>query len=186
MLNKLREFPGEHINCDFVGYSEEELDRHRRRDHRSHFRYWCNKCHFVSVTSDQLCQHSAIQHSTAYLPPAADAGQMCLVCHQNFPTWTLYFAHIRSHPQNKYACDECPFVFSSPQHLNGHCQSAHDTRHFACPHCTEDFASNDFLFAHMRAQSIQCYFCFESVLTEEDLEKHMRQYHKEDIISNDA
>ena len=62
-------------------------------------------------------------------------------------------------------------MFSSPQVLNRHCVSAHDTRHFGCSYCTDDFSSNDLLFAHMREHQIQCYLCYESVLTEEEHEK---------------
>ena len=107
--------------------------------------------------------------------------QLCFLCHQKFSTWALYFAHIRTHPQNKHACDECPFVFSSPQILNSHCKSAHDTRHFVCPYCTEDFINNDLLFSHVIKHQIQCYICYEFVLTEVELEQHMKQKHKKEL-----
>ena len=115
--HKLKEFHCDMSDCDYFCYSAEELNKHRRRDHRSYFKFRCSKCHFVSVTSAELWQHSAEIHSSFYLPPQENVDQC----------WSLYFDHIRTHPQNKFACDECPFVFSSPQVLNTHCVSAHDT-----------------------------------------------------------
>ena len=141
------------------------------------------KCHFVSVTSAELGQHSADVHSSFYLPPQENVEQLCFLCHQKFSTWSLYFAHIRTHPQNKHACDECPFVFSSPQVLNSHCISAHDTRHFACSYCTEDFNSNDLLFSHVTKHQTQCYICYEFVLTEDDLDVHIRKKHKKEMLT---
>ena len=181
--HKLKEFHCDIDDCDYFFNTLEELDHHRHRNHHSTFRFRCAKCHFVSVTSAELGQHSADVHSSFYLPPQEKVEQLCFLCHQKFSTWSLYFAHIRTHPQNKHACDECPFVFSSPQVLNSHCISAHDTRHFACPYCTEDFDNNDLLFSHITKHQIQCYICYEFVLTEYELDQYMRKKHKKEILT---
>ena len=181
MKHKLKEFHCDIADCDYFSNSQEQLDHHRRRNHRATFKFRCSKCHFVSVTSAELGQHSTTDHSTVYLPPRDNLEQLCFLCHQKFSTWALYFAHIRTHPQNKYACDECPFVFSSPRMLNSHCILAHDTRHFACLYCTEDFPNNDLLFHHTIKHQIKCSICYEFVLTEEDLHQHMLQKHKKEL-----
>ena len=181
MKHKLKEFHCDIADCDYFSNSQEQLDHHRRRNHRATFKFRCSKCHFVSVTSEELGQHSATVHSTVYLPPRENLEQLCFLCHQKFSTWALYFAHIRTHPQNKHACDECPFVFSSPRMLNSHCVLAHDTRHFACLYCTEDFPNNDLLFYHTIKHQIQCSICYEYVLTEDDLNQHMLKKHKKEL-----
>ena len=74
-------------------------------------------------------------------------------------------------------------MFSSPQVLNSHCISAHDTRHFAYPYCTEDFNNNDLLFSHVTKHQIQCNICYEFVLTEDELDQHMRKNHKKEMLT---
>ena len=64
------------MDCDYFCYSAEELDNLRCRDHRSHFRFRCSKCHFVSVTSAELGLHSARVHSSFYLPPQQNVEQL--------------------------------------------------------------------------------------------------------------
>ena len=41
--------------------------------------------------------------------------------------------------------------------------------------------TNDLLFSHVIKHQIQCYICYEFVLTEEDLEQHMVKRHKKEL-----
>ena len=83
MKHKLKEFHCDIADCDYFSNSQEQLDHQRRRNHRATFKFRCSKCHFVSVTSAELGQHSATDHSTVYLPPQENLEQLCFLCHQS-------------------------------------------------------------------------------------------------------
>ena len=166
--------------CKYFSYLEEDLHRHRRSQHRSDFVYRCRKCPFVSSEVQGLAHHNGLVHGSAYMPEKPGSLKRCTLCSQTFKTWPKFFGHLHSHPQNKYDCDECGFTFSTVSHLNGHCQSAHDTRHFACDLCMKSFDDNFMLTRHLVAHRIKCNLCERFFLNEEKFYRHMRIDHPMD------
>ena len=161
-----------HINCSFSAfkffcYLEDDLHKHRRHSHREAYCFRCNRCPFVGDTSEKLGMHHACVHLGGYIPMGENVILLCYLCTYISHSWADFFAHIHKHPTNKFACNECQWVFHSPQLLNKHCISAHDTRHFGCGYCMSDFINNNDLCAHVREHQIECIICHQCFLFED-------------------
>ena len=116
-------------NCNFFCYIVIDLQKHRRWDHPGVYKFKCNRCPYVTDTSDKIGIHNTLVHLGGYLSMGDSVYLTCSLCTTICFSWAEFFAHIRKHPTNKYPCNECQWVFNSPTLLNKHCVSTHDTRH---------------------------------------------------------
>ena len=171
-------------NCNFFGYIEEDLHKHLRARHPLVYKYRCNRCPFVTDDTNKLGMH----HTHIHLGGFNDIGEgmflTCDLCTTLSYSWHTLFAHIRKHKTDKYPCNECQWVFNSPQ-LNKHCVSTHDTRHFGCGYCMKDFKNNTEVCAHLREHQIECILCTEMFLTEDDYNLHMSEEHPDNPLTID-
>ena len=170
-------------NCDFYGYIEEDLHKHLRWKHPLIYKYRCNRCAFVTDTTEQLGMHYKHIHLRGYIPLGNSMYLACDFCATTCFSWSSFFAHIRKHKTNKYPCNECKWIFCSPNHLNRHCVTTHDTRHYGCCYCLMDFNSNTELCAHVREHQIECIMCTGMFLTEDDINQHMTEEHPDNLMT---
>ena len=164
-------------DCEYFGYTEEDVHRHQRARHWHDYVYRCNKCKFVSDNVDDLGMHHARVHLGPFVPIGKSVIIPCNLCHFNAKGWLNFFYHIRTHSQNKYPCSECQWTFSSAHGLNKHSVYTHDTRHFGCGFCILDFPNNDELCVHAPTHQITCYLCWELFMSDEAFNKHMERKH---------
>ena len=172
-------------NCDFFGYIEEDLHKHLRWRHPLVYKYRCNRCAFVTDESNKLGMHHAHVHLGGFIDIGEGMFLTCDLCTTLSYSWHAFFSNIRKHKTNKYPCNECQWVFNSPQRLNNHCVSTHDTRHFGCGYCLKDFKNNTEACAHLREHQIECILCTEMFLTEEDYNRHMSEEHPDNPLTID-
>ena len=90
------------VSCRKIRFSL-TMDQHLAVSHTI-----CSACskvfadHKLLQAHHQKCKFSRpdvtlTDNSSFYLPPQENIEQLCILCHQKFSTWSLYFAHIRTH-----------------------------------------------------------------------------------------
>ena len=164
-------------NCDYYGYTEEDVHQHQKSRHWHDYIYRCNKCKFVSDNIDDLGMHHTRVHLGPFVPIGKSVILPCNLCQYNANCWTNFFTHMRTHTQNKYPCAECQFTFTSPLLLNKHSVYTHDTRHFGCGFCILDFPNNDELCVQAPTHQITCFLCWELFMSDQEFNKHMEKKH---------
>ena len=131
------------VNCDLFCYIDIDLQKHRRSRQYDVYKFRCNRCPYVTYSSDKIGIHHVLVHLGGYISMGDSVYLDWSLCAFVGYSWAEFFAHIIKHTTNKYPCNECQWVFYSPALLNKHCVSTHDTRHFGCGYCMSVFTTNN-------------------------------------------
>ena len=87
--------------CNFFGYTTEDVHRHQRSKHWAEFVYRCNKCKFVSDDFEEYGLHQAKVHLGAFLPLGDAIILPCDQCLYLARGWEDFFTHIHTHTTKK-------------------------------------------------------------------------------------
>ena len=181
--------------CDCRFNSTTELEEHTRNSHRTKIKFVCEVCEETTSTKEELNKHIEEKHVK------------CTVCNQVFTTSSEQQAHIESQHKMKcnhcdynaesrgdldhhidekhmkvnhtYKCQVCDKNLRSKEDLDQHNVADHSVH---CPFCKQTFVGKDSFVDHFKVcmndtHYIKCTICPETLKTNEELGKHMKEKH---------
>ncbi|XP_076380727.1 uncharacterized protein LOC117224805 isoform X5 [Megalopta genalis] len=188
--------------CQKSFKSEQQMDKHVRREHKQPFR--CKKCHYSYAKQEDLEKHAKIHEKDTYMK--------CPFCHLKYKRISGMRAHqIRVHSNvdpvcirdrakegvasdseepkanvaataTKYVCQLCGNRYPQKLYLVAHKRIAHGikkkkTRDYKCRTCKRCFTSEEGLANHRcNEQSFLCAECGKEFATNYSLLLHMRKH----------
>ncbi|XP_078037442.1 uncharacterized protein LOC144470319 isoform X4 [Augochlora pura] len=187
--------------CQKSFKSEQQMDKHVRREHKQPFR--CKKCHYSYATAEDLEKHAKIHEKDTYMK--------CPFCHLKYKRISGMRAHqIRVHSNvdpvcirdrvkegvtsvpeepkstvtaaTKYVCQLCGNDYPQKLYLVAHKRIAHGikkkkTRDYKCHTCKRCFTSEEGLTNHRcNEQGFLCAECGKEFTTNYSLLLHMRKH----------
>ena len=131
-----------------------------------------------------LDRHLEKMHGRLKLKEGKGDMYQCPKCPRGFRVANMLIDHSRDHKENIHACKECRWHFATFARLHGHCRTKHDTMHFACDTCGEDFPNNDDLYKHVKSKHvILCHICRSTFISQILLQNHMDEAHDQQQAS---
>lgn len=134
------------VDCDECKrrfYSEDQLRRHKYRDHGGSFPYICDECQRGFSNASKLRMHQARLHKK----PTRWQCNLCTYCAPN--KWDLQ-VHMPFHSgERKYTCELCGVSTKSISSLAVH-RRTHSRLKLSCPYCPKEYSENYILKCHIR------------------------------------
>ena len=131
-----------------------------RSKHWDRLPFRCCKCPYLFMHRQGLDRHLKKMHGRPKLREGGGDVYQCPKSPRNYRAANMLIDHSRDHDENIHGWNECRWHFATFARLHAHCRSTHDTRHYACDTCGEDFPTNDDLCTHMKENHvILCHIC---------------------------
>ncbi|KAB7497393.1 Zinc finger protein [Armadillidium nasatum] len=173
-------------SCEKAFNCEKHYKIHRRK-HLAPKMFDCQECKQSFATKDRLIRHTKIHYG--------DLSYFCEKCGELFPNKVKFDEHKMTHLNVTWKCEECNnFSFQSPQELEKHILSVHDTRpqddimqpiqlpsneenkRFACEICSMKFEKiSDYYIHrcnHKSERPFKCELCNSTFIKEFHLSVH--------------
>jgi len=125
------EYPCNHADCKYVGYSKSNLNYHARMHSRKFEKEYWYKCPFPSCKSTFRFQFHVDIHKRIH----ENDSKVCSYCPFRYVEPSKYARHLRQHFGIKdFECDQCDASFFSQGDLNLH-KHQHEGITFTCLIC---------------------------------------------------
>ncbi|XP_052074241.1 zinc finger protein 676-like [Mytilus californianus] len=172
--------------CGKVFGWDHELTKHLNAEHKSY--KLCHKCPFKSKVQMTLSIHLHNVHGEAI--PSNMKKYQCDLC----DFYCFYPSYLKNHKQENHSedlnfkCSDCPKKFKTNKSLYSHRIASHSNEVFRCDKCSYTTRSRRTLrtheqCTHSEARPFSCHICEYSCKLKGNLNSHMKNIHKLEIIS---
>ncbi|XP_063447851.1 GDNF-inducible zinc finger protein 1-like [Mytilus trossulus] len=172
--------------CGKVFGWKHELTKHLNAEHKSY--RLCHKCPFKSKVQMTLSIHLHNVHGEAI--PSNMKKYQCDLC----DFYCFYPSYLKNHKQENHSedlnfkCSDCPKKFKTNKSLYSHRIASHSNEVFRCDKCSYTTRSRRTLrtheqCTHSEARPFSCHICEYSCKLKGNLNSHMKNIHKLEIIS---
>lgn len=172
--------------CDKVFGWKHELSKHLTAEHKTH--NLCHLCPFKSKNKTSLIVHLHNKHAEPI--PEKMKTYKCDMC----DFYCFYPSYLKIHKQESHSdsmnfqCNVCPKKFKSKKALRSHWDCAHSSNFYKCDKCSYTTRSQTTLQIHQQsthseARPFSCHLCEYSCKLKGNLNSHMKNIHKLEIVS---
>ncbi|CAG2195054.1 KRAB [Mytilus edulis] len=172
--------------CDKVFGWKHELRKHLAAEHKNF--NLCHLCSFKSKNKTSLIVHLHNRHKE----PIPDNMKTfkCDAC----DFYCFYPSYLKTHQQENHSdsldfqCTICPKKFKTKKSLRGHYNNTHGSNFFKCDKCSYTTRSQTTLQVHQQSTHSEvrpytCHLCEYSCKLKGNLNSHLKNMHKLEIVS---
>ena len=159
--------------------------------------FWCNNCHKLHWSFNDLRDHILKKHSVSKLfehrykknyrsfkpVPQKTTNTKCYECLRNFISVEKLHIHMESvHYGQSFDCDECGETFTRKDSLHRHRNASHTGENFdsdfKCNDCSKQFSRKETLRRHIETVHMVCKYCGKQFVKKRNLQTHIQGAHE--------